>query len=243
MAADLYLIEPLPAEGAERAPGDRPDEDPLVERVVTAGVWFAAVAATLQLVGHFANAATVDSPHLDVNVEHNVFTWANSCAILGVAIAAGMAILLDAPRKRLLLALACLTAFFAVDEAVVLHENVTFALLGEVGLGDVWDSVVWPLLYLPLLGTAVALLLVISRSAPARGRRCIHAGLALLALALLLEIVSTPWSVDRNPIHTVEGGFEETAELAGWILIATGVAALAARPHERRGQIRRVGTV
>jgi hypothetical protein len=241
MAADLYVIEPLPDGEEPGALRKQPDAHPVAERLTTAGIWVAVIASTLQLVGHFANAATIDSPHLDANVEHNLFTWVGSCAVLFVAVAASVAVLLDAPRRRLLIALAAVTAFFAADEAVVLHENIAFGILGAVGLGDVWDSVLWPLLYLPLLVGTVVALLVVAREAPARGRRCIHVGLGLLAFALLLEIASTPWSVDRNPIHTVEGGLEETAELAGWILIATGIAALGARPLARHARIRRIG--
>lgn len=240
VAADLYVIPPRPPEeapsAARAAAGERAD----VKRLVTAGTWLAVAAGALQIVVHFVNAATFAFSELDVNEEHNIFTWANSSAILAVAVAASLAALLGEERRRQLLALAVCTTFLSVDEAVVLHENITFAVLGALDLGDVYDSVLWPILYLPLLLLTAVLLLRVGRPASPRGRRCVLVGLALLAFSVFLEIVSTPWSTERNLIHTIEGGFEETAELAGWILIATGLAALVAQPLERSSRITRL---
>ncbi|MBA2461319.1 MAG: hypothetical protein H0V45_06080 [Actinobacteria bacterium] len=44
-----------------------------------------------------------------------------------------------------------------------------------------------------------------------------------------MEVASAPWADGQNLIHTIEVGFEETAEFAAWTLIATAMAALAAR--------------
>jgi hypothetical protein len=199
----------------------------------------AVVAAVCEGVLHFVNAATLESTRLDLNEEYTLFTLANSWAILACATAATLAALLGLRHRRKLIALAVCLTFFSADESLVLHERVTAELLATLGLGDVYDSVVWPVLYLPLLLTVAVLLLLVGESAPTRGRQCVRAGLALLAFAVFLEIVSAPWSTGRSVVHTVEGGFEEMAELAGWILIATGLASLVVLP-ERRFRITRV---
>lgn len=227
MAADLYLIDPLPAEeaaGAARADIVAPAFE---DRLITAGVWLAVTAGILLALVHFVNAATVATPHLDANGEHNILAWASSCAALAVAIGAGLAWLAGASRPRLLLGVVACTIYLSVDEAIVLHENITWGVLGLFGIPDVYDSIVWPLLYMPLLLTTALLLVRVSDRAPARGRLTVLHGLACLGFALVLEAASTPWSNDRNLVHTIEGGFEESAELAGWILIATGVATIA----------------
>lgn len=240
MAADLYLIEPLPPEeetGAARAEAAaRP-----VDRLVTWGVWAAVTVALTQGIVHFLNAATIEAHQLDVNEEHNVFTWANSGVILVGSLAACVTVLLGAQQhRRELLALALCMAFISFDETVVLHENIAFAILGAFDIGDVYDSLFWPILYSPLLAGTALLLVRVAGSAVPRARRCVLVGLGLLGLAVLLEIVSTPWSTDRNVVHTIEGGFEEMAEIGGWILITTGIASLAALPFERRSRITRL---
>ena len=240
MAADLYVIEPLPAEEAASAQRAFRDAPPLTERLITAGIWLAVAAAALEGVLHFVNAATLRTEHLDVNAEHTIFTWANSCAILACTVAAVLGILFGAPKPRLLLAVALCTAFASIDETVVLHENITLGVLDAVDVGHVYDSVLWPILYLPLLLVTAVLFLRVSDSAVDRGRRCMLVGLGLLAFAVFLEFVSAPWSTGQNAIHTIEGGFEETAELAGWILVATGLASLLAQPFERRSRITRI---
>ena len=91
MAADLYVIEPLPPEEAARVSHAHGGVRPLTERLVTAGIWLAVAAAALEIVLHFANAVTFQTNHLDVNAGHTIFTWANSYAILACSIAAGLA--------------------------------------------------------------------------------------------------------------------------------------------------------
>ena len=187
MAADLYVIEPLPPEEAARAPHAHGGVRPLTERLVTAGIWLARG-------GRGARDRSPPRQRRDVPDE-------------------------SSGRQRrahdLHLRRTPATRFFACDDRGVARDHCVLL--------------------------AAVLLLRVSESAPARGRRCLSVGLGLLVVSVFLELVSAPSSTDRNVIHTLEGGLEEAAELAGWILIATGLASLLAQPFERRSRITRVG--
>jgi hypothetical protein len=50
--------------------------------------------------------------------------------------------------------------------------------------------------------------------------------LALLGAAVVIEIVTAPFSVDDRWPHDAGGAVEEGAELAGWLLLAAGLAAI-----------------
>jgi hypothetical protein len=108
-----------------------------------------------------------------------------------------------------------------------------------LGLSSAWDSVVWPVLYVPLLLAVVVILDGLTRDGPAPIRRQTRVGLALLGGAVALEVASAPWDAESLAVATVEGGFEEAAEQAGWTLLASAVVATALRDviaQARRGQ-------
>lgn len=44
--------------------------------------------------------------------------------------------------------------------------------------------------------------------------------------SVAVEVLSAPWSTGSNLVHSIEGAFEEGAELAGWMTIATGLTAI-----------------
>jgi hypothetical protein len=66
----------------------------------------------------------------------------------------------------------------------------------------------------------------VTRNRPADIRWQAGVGVALLGAAVALEVVSAPWSTTEwSLVHTIEGGFEEAAEQAGWTLLASAVMA------------------
>jgi hypothetical protein len=215
-----------PPHGAADPPGTRDARD----RVVAAGLVIAVAAVAAQTVLHLLNAAFLDSPELDANAEENVFTWASSATIFGAAFAASLrAFAVPSVRARFF-TLAAIFAFFSLDEAVSVHERVALHVVDLLDLPSEADSVVWPVVYLPLLITASILLLRVARSNSARAGRLLLVGLGLLALAVVAEEATAPWSTSERAAgwgHAIEGAFEEGAELGGWILIATGLAAVA----------------
>ena len=94
------------------------------------------------------------------------------------------------------------------------------------------------MLYLPLLAFVVVSLWRLAANASERIRRALLLGLALLAAAVAAEVLSAVWwSEDSRPlVDDLEIAFEEGAELAGWILIATAVLAIVADRLVRIGK-------
>jgi hypothetical protein len=201
-----------------------------LDRVLTVALAAAIVAVVLQTAVHLVNAAFFENPQLSVLGEGNATTWASSVATFAAGFAAGLHAAVLPEGRRIFVFLAAVFTFFSLDDMILLHERVSARFLDAVGLSPAWDSVLWPALYLPVAGLAFLLLVGVARTAPARARRFLLVGLALLATAVAAEALSAPWSTpenaDRWP-HVVEGAFEEGAELAGWILIAGGLTAVA----------------
>jgi integral membrane sensor domain MASE1 len=198
----------------------------LADRLVRVGVGLALAAVLTQTIVHLVNAFTLDRAMLTVNGEQNLSAWATSATIF----AAGLACLLLAivgQRPTLpLLGVAGLLAFFSLDEALAVHERVANTALERLDLSSAWDSVVWPIIYLPLTGAILVTLLVVSRTSPRTIGRLLVVGLGCLVLAVAAEVVSAPISDDENLAHTLEGALEEGLEFAGWALIATALLGL-----------------
>jgi hypothetical protein len=213
---------------AGRAGVTTPDSfQPGIDRLLFSGSLLAVVAVASQTAIHLVNAAFIGSAELDVNSEGNAPTWAHSAVVFSVAFVCALHALLVRQRRRMFVALAAILAFLSLDEMVGVHERIVGKVLDLVGLPITWDSLLWPALYVPLLGGLFVLLLAAARAAPARPGRYVLVGLSLLAIAVVAEVVSAPVSTDSNWAHTIEGALEEGAELGGWIAIATGLTVIA----------------
>lgn len=205
-----------------RVAADAPLFAQLEDRLVAAGITLAIAAVVVQTVAHLLNATFLGTYHLNVNHELTPFAWASTVATFGLAFTAAVHALVCPSRRALSVALALAAGFLSLDDMVSLHERLGLALAEALGLSVVFDSVIWPALFLPLVGATALLALALASGGSPRARRLAQAGLALLALALVAEVGSAAWST--NPfgrVHSVEGGFEEAAELAGWILLMT----------------------
>jgi len=219
----------IPLRAAAPAGNYRDPSRALVGRLLRTGIVLAATAPLLQLVLHLVNGVTIQSSILDANSEGNPFVWASTVAAFSVALCALIGGLAHRVQVRLLLSLAASIAFLSLDDAVVLHERIAAKVLGLAGLSVTYDSVLWPALYLPLLALTALLLFSIARGQPEQIRRLFYAGLALLLLAVVAEATAAPWSDGRNTVELVVGGIEESAELAGWILLASAMASASSR--------------
>jgi len=123
-------------------------------------------------------------------------------------------------------ALALSAAFLSLDDLTALHERLAGLAVRILRLSDAWDSVLWPAFYAPLMLAIVLILERVTRNRPADIRWQAGVGVALLGAAVALEVVSAPWSTTEwSLVHTIEGGFEEAAEQAGWTLLASAVMA------------------
>ena len=198
-------------------------------RVLTVGVVVALAAAVVQTLVHLLNAAFFDRAQLDARAEANTMTWASSVATFAAAFAAALHAVLLSERRRAYAFIACVFAFFSLDEALHVHERLAESVLAAVGQDTSWDSVVWPAFYLPLAGMVAVLLVSLTRTTPTRARRFVLVGLVLLVTAVAAEVLSAPVSTSETEggwAHVFESAYEEGAELTGWILIATGLTVL-----------------
>lgn len=158
--------------------------------------------------------------------EGALLTWASSCAAFAVAAFALLLSVVDPTRRARGFAIAAGTTFVSFDDAAYIHERLSYRIAGELELSSAYVQVIWPLLYLPLLLALAALLLDVARET-SEAQRLVVLGLGLLGGAVALEgigyvIVRTVG--EGSPVAVLEVVVEEGAELAGWILVATGTA-------------------
>jgi hypothetical protein len=220
-----------PAPELQQPPqGSHPGFDP-IDRVVRAGFFLAIVAVTVQTLGHLTNALVFDYEiwNLDATGDGNALSWASSVSTFVAGVAAFLLALLEPSPNRRFLALAAVFAFWSLDDVVGIHENLVEHSEG-VGVPDLAGRAFWPLVYVPLLAFAVHTLWRVSTRAQERIRNAIRLALALFVVAFVAEAIATLWwSPDGNArslLDDVEVAVEEGAELAGWILVATGLGAL-----------------
>ena len=107
---------------------------------------------------------------------------------------------------------------------IAIHEDLG-TYLAFFGLPDY--AGIWFLLYIPLLALTFVLLWQLSPTA-AKSGSLVRIGLLLLVFALAAEVLTAGVPAFDRTAHawpyTVEVAVEEGAELAAWILIATGLA-------------------
>jgi hypothetical protein len=203
-----------------------------VDAVVQVGVIAAAAAFLVQGAIHVTNVA-LDRRFelLDADSDYGLFAWASTFV---TAVAAVLAFVLARRLdRRDFSLLGVALAVFALDDLIAVHERIG-ELDDMLGLPEriQLQRLVWIVVLLPLLAVAAILLWRLAREAPKRAGHLVLAGLALLVLAVLAEaftpiLFNFDWGQDSIPYET-EVVFEEGAELAGWILVATGMAAYAA---------------
>jgi hypothetical protein len=132
-------------------------------------------------------------------------------------------------------------AYISFDDSVAVHERLARKVAHGLGVADHYIRVIYPIVLFPLLLAVAYLLLDLGRTDPL-ARRFIVVGLAGLVIGVGLdsaEIVLDLVDVSKgSPVRVVSSGIRESAELAGWILIATGAGirliGLYDRVHESR---------
>lgn len=200
-----------------------------------ASVLLVALLVTAQTVLHLGNRLTLGTPALDVNREQTVFSLTGALVIAAAAVGAALVVRAGTPPVRALL-LAGLLAFLAVDEFFAVHEPLGVRAAAALGLSADYDSVLWPVVYLPLVGLVLLLVVRLAREGPDDIGPLLLTGLACLVAAVVLEVVSYPFSTavtGPGPVHALEGAVEEGLELAGWGLLASALWCWALTPGWR----------
>lgn len=196
--------------------------------MVSIGVWLAVLAVSLQTVAYLVDVYALDR-HVELFdlEEGELVTWTSSSATFAVALLALILGLIDPAQHVRGPVIAAGTAFISFDDAAQIHERIAVTITDAADLSDTFVQVVWPALYLPLIAL-VALLLVQLTREDRLARRLVLYGLGALATAVLLEVAGTALDSAgfdaRSWPRRVEVTVEEGIELAGWILVATGLA-------------------
>jgi len=200
-------------------------------RIVSAGFAIASLAFVAQSAAHFAYVFLFDARvgQLNLDAESNAFSWASSvttfvAALLAVAVAFLW-------HRMWLLLVAAVLALFSLDDAVQLHEELGEWANGKLGLPDELARVIWPALFFPLLAFVFVALWRLATHAAKPVPVTIRLALGLLVLAIVAEASAAAWYGTGGEAETFVGALEiaieESAELAGWVLVATGLAATA----------------
>ena len=138
----------------------------------------------------------------------------------------------DPERWRRFGVLAAAFALLSLDDMVELHERAGEQVFGDaLDLSENVSQQLEVFLYAPLFVFALWTVWTLIGESSKEVGRVLMAGLSLLGLAVALEIgglVTRP--LDDDGVRYVNGArlaLEEASELAGWILVATGLTALA----------------
>ncbi len=214
-------------------------EAPLADRLLYLGIVFAVLGVAVQSLSHLGNELVFDGDigALSADRDGNTFAWASAVATFTAGFVLFLLALSEPFRAGRLLAGAAVLAFLSLDDVVGVHERLGTAVRDDVfGLPTGWGRLTWPVLLLPLLALTFVVLWQVSQEAAARAGRFLRIGLGLLALAVLVEVATAPLYIgDRDDgwPGDIEVVLEEAAELAGWILIAAGLSAIAVTRLQR----------
>lgn len=184
----------------------------LVTHGTAAAIALVLAGATAQMVDYLAYGLRVRA--LDSNADSGIFGLVGDVALAGAALAAWVVLARSRRRTIAMLGLAPLLTFLAIDKAARLHDHVPHYLA----------------VYLPVLAATGVLLVVVARPLPRPARRLILAGLILLGLAFVQHQLAEPLAerIGISPgswIYQVKATLKHSTELAGWLLIALGLAA------------------
>lgn len=212
-------------------------------RLVAVAVAFALAAAGVQTALGLVNGIALDHRYrlLDPDREFTMFSWGSAVATFAAAFVVLVLASVERRERGRLVVLAAVLSFVSLSDLVIIHEPLTRRLFVNVfglplGLGARMSSV----LLFPLLAAGLVLLLLQARRAPRSAALAIVAGLGCLAAAVGLELLNGALSAlglitFRQPLDVVFATAEEGLELAGWILVAGGLAAAMAARFVERG--------
>jgi hypothetical protein len=214
----------------------------LERRTLRVGVALALALAALQSIAHITNMVFFDLriDMIDADSDSGAFAWASSVATFCAALLLCLLAIMRPTWTWPLVALAGAVAFMSLDDMVGLHERVS-GLGTTLGPIEHFARIFWPLAFMPLLAATFVGLFGIAAGLRIAPRRALLAGLALLVVAIALEMASPilfALGSDHGELaYELEVVLEEGAELAGWILVSTGLAAalLTSAPEASRG--------
>jgi hypothetical protein len=155
----------------------------------------------------------LEAAALDSSGDGGAFGVVGKLALVVASLAAWWALASSRTQDLALAALPVLLSFLSFDKALRLHDGI----------------VAWQLLYAPVLLMTAAALVVTARRLPAPAPGLVSAGLGLLVVALALHALGGPaleglGVVQDSWASQASGLGKHGAEVAGWLLVALGLA-------------------
>jgi hypothetical protein len=204
------MAVPTSTVSANRAVAPRADR--LVARGIAATIVVVVAGTTAQLVDYAAYDLRVHA--LNSNADGGVFGIVGDAALAVAACAAWLLAAVAHRHGAAIVALPPLLTFLAIDKAARLHDHVPHYVF----------------LYLPVLTATFVTAVAVARQLPRRIPRVVGLGLVLLAGSYLLHQFGETLIEDLGAspdgwIHQVKAIIKHGAEVAGWMLIALGLAA------------------
>jgi hypothetical protein len=191
----------------------RPSNASSPERIARIGLVVATTIVAAQITAHLVDywALGLRFPSLDSASDGSVFARVGTVAILACALVTLAVARRASSRLALVLGLTCTWLF--VDAFFDLREHVPHRTL----------------LYLPLLAAVLVGYWLLASAFPASARRLVHVALGLLVLSAAIHLLGPRllevfgWGPAEWP-YQVKIALKEATEIAGWTLLATGVA-------------------
>src|SRR5688500_6433805 len=166
--------------------------DQAERRLLSGGCRLIAAAVAIQSVAHLVNHLVFDlsSDFLNAGRDGGLFTFASAVATVTCGLVTLVLVAVWPRRAVLLVGLSVLLCYLALDDMFAGHERVAEKLdVDFLGIEDM-GRVLWPLVFFPVLGASFAGLVAVASALSAPARRLVHGGLALLVLAIALEMAS-----------------------------------------------------
>jgi hypothetical protein len=215
---------------AERVTTARERERSPSERLLLFGYTVTVAALAFQVATTLAALVALGGRAdelFDATDEGGVWTWASSVATFAGGFAATVHALAVPHARRRMILLAAVLVVFSLDDSAVLHEHAGERLTEELDAPDYAGARLWVVVFPPVLAAAAWALWRTARE-DLEARLPLLAGLALLVAAVVLEPIgiATNWLEEERGIswpHTGRSLLEETLELGGWLLVATGL--------------------
>jgi hypothetical protein len=200
-------------------------------RIVRAGALLAVFTVFAQSAAHVVNRAWLENRHLNADVDGNLLTWLTAGATIAGALAALTIGLLFHEHRLQLVLLSAILGLLALDDVIAVHERVSGKTTGLLGIAGDYGRALWPLLYFPLLFFVFVALWKLAARTFATAGLTIRLGLGLLVAAVAAEVLWSAWHLRGGHIgdwpDTIQVAIEEGMEFAGWILVASGLTAVA----------------
>jgi hypothetical protein len=204
----------------------------LAARVLQIGMALAVTGVVVQTTADLVNfwALDLSIEALKADSDASAFTWASTVATFTAAVGALLLALLGHERSGIFFFLAAVTAFLSFDDMLTVHERAG-ALVDRLGDPPEFDArrLLWVAIFSPLLAGLLWALWRVARESPPGPRRWLKLGAVLLVAAVMLELTSPALLAlgygGGSVPYEFEVVAEEGAELAGWILIASGLFA------------------